>query len=99
MLNNAIHARDQVNKFLKLQTDFPQFTYEDWQRLTQIHNILSKFNEFMLFISERKPQISLTVLIYYKLHGLLDEASEQKGRFINLPIDITLAVKEGMKKY
>jgi hypothetical protein len=24
MLNDAIYARDQVNKFLGLQTDFPQ---------------------------------------------------------------------------
>jgi hypothetical protein len=47
----------------------------------------------MLFISERKPQISLTVPIYYELHDLLDKASKQKGRFINLPIDIILAVK------
>jgi hypothetical protein len=53
----------------------------------------------MLFILERKPQISLTVPIYYELYDLLNKASEQKGRFINLPIDITLAVKEGMKKY
>jgi hypothetical protein len=99
MLNDAIQARDQVNKFLELQTDFPRFTYEDWQRLIQIHDVLSKFNEFTLFVSERKPQISLTVPIYYELHDLLDEASEQKGRFTNLPNDISLAVKEGMRKY
>jgi hypothetical protein len=78
MLNDAIHTRDQANKFLELQTDFPWFTYEDWQRLTHIYDILSKFNEFTLFISERKPQISLTVLIYYELHDLLDEPLSKK---------------------
>ena len=40
MLNNAIHAKDRVNKFLELQTDFPQFIYEDQQMLIQIYNVL-----------------------------------------------------------
>ncbi|EED14602.1 hypothetical protein TSTA_040810 [Talaromyces stipitatus ATCC 10500] len=70
----------------------------DWSRLSQIHNILSKFNKLTLFVSE-KPQISLAVLIYYELHDLLDEASERKERFQDLDEDISLAVKEGMKKY
>ena len=99
MLDDALKARYQVDKFLQLQTDFPWFTTGDWSRLSQIHNILSKFNEFTLFVSEKKPQISLAVLIYYELHDLLDEASECKERFINLDEDISLAVKEGMKKY
>jgi tRNA uridine 5-carbamoylmethylation protein Kti12 len=99
MLDDALKARYQVDKFLQLQTDFPRFTTGDWSRLSQIHNILSKFNEFTLFVSEKKPQISLAVPIYYELHDLLDEASERKERFINLDEDISLAVKEGMKKY
>lgn len=48
-------------KFLQLQTDFPRFTTKDWLRLSQIHNVLSKFNELTLFVSEKKPQISLPV--------------------------------------
>jgi hypothetical protein len=64
-----------------------------------VYRFLSKFNKFTLFISERKPQISLTISIYCKLHDLLGEVSEQKGRFINLSNDISLAVKEGIKKY
>jgi hypothetical protein len=99
MLDDSLKARYQVDKFLQLQTDFPRFTTGDWSRLSQIHNILSKFNEFTLFVSEKKPQISLAVPIYYELHDLLDEASERKERFINLDEDISLAVKEGMKKY
>ncbi|EED15792.1 conserved hypothetical protein [Talaromyces stipitatus ATCC 10500] len=61
----------------------------DWSRLSQIHNTLSKFNKLTL----------LAVLIYYELHDLLDEASERKERFQDLDENISLAVKEGMKKY
>ncbi|KAK9371700.1 uncharacterized protein V1513DRAFT_428282, partial [Lipomyces chichibuensis] len=43
-----------------------------------IHTVLSKFNEFTLFVSEKRPQISLTVAIYYELHDLLKDASERK---------------------
>ncbi|EED14010.1 hypothetical protein TSTA_102400 [Talaromyces stipitatus ATCC 10500] len=69
------------------------------EKVHVIHNILSKFNELALFVSKKKFQISLTVLIYYELHDLLDEASERKERFLDLDEDISLAVKEGMKKY
>ncbi|EED22687.1 hypothetical protein TSTA_061750 [Talaromyces stipitatus ATCC 10500] len=86
-------------EFHFLNTDFPHFTTMDWSRLSQIHNILSKFNELTLFVSEKKPQISLAVPIYYELHDLLDEASKRKERFLDLDENISLAVKEGMKKY
>lgn len=99
MLGDALKARCQVEKFLQLQTEFPHFTPKDWSRLSQIHNVLSKFNELTLFVSKKKPQISLAVSIYYELHDLLAEASERKERFIDLDEDISLAVKEGMKKY
>ena len=99
MLDDGLKARFQIEKFLQLQTDFPHFTMKDWSRLSQIHDVLSKFNELTLFVSERKPQISLAVPIYYELHDLIAEASERKDRFQDLDEDISLAVKEGMKKY
>jgi hypothetical protein len=99
MLNDGLLAKKQIDKFLELQTEFPPFTNEDWSRLTQIHRVLSKFNELTLFISKKKPQISLAVPIYYELHDLLNDASECKGDFTNLDQDIALSVKEGMKKY
>jgi hypothetical protein len=42
---------------------------------------------------------SLAVPIYYKLHDLLNNASEFKNSFSGLDQDIGLAVEEGMKKY
>ncbi|EED14540.1 hypothetical protein TSTA_107470 [Talaromyces stipitatus ATCC 10500] len=94
MLDDALKARYQIDKFLQLQIDFPHFTTMDWSLLSQIHNILSKFNKLTLFVSKKKPQISLAIPIYYELHDLLDEASEHKKRFLDLDEDISLAVKK-----
>jgi hypothetical protein len=99
MIHDGLKSRQQVNKFLSLQNELPPFTVEDWSRLEQIHLVLDKFNELTSFVSKRNPQISLAVPIYYELHELLDDASEQNGDFVNLDQDIAAAVKGGMKKY
>ena len=99
MLDDGLKARDQVNRFVSLQTEIPSFTDNDWSRLSQIHQILAKFNELTLFVSERKPQISLAVPLYYELHDLLYEGSESQGGFKELDPDIASAIKEGLKKY
>jgi hypothetical protein len=52
-----------------------------------------------LFISERNPQISLAVPIYYELLELLNDVKEGNGDFAKLDGDMIAAVKEGMKKY
>ncbi|KAK9375019.1 uncharacterized protein V1513DRAFT_364917, partial [Lipomyces chichibuensis] len=101
MLADGLQAKVQINKYLEHQVELPlpSFTDSDWERLRQIHSILSKFNELTLFVSKRKPQISLTVPIYYELHDLLHDASERHGSFSKIDMDIALAVKTGMKKY
>ncbi|KAF1812680.1 hypothetical protein P152DRAFT_369770, partial [Eremomyces bilateralis CBS 781.70] len=99
MLDDGLKAKAQINRYLALQTEIPSFTTEEWQHLSQIHQVLSKFNELTLFVSERKPQISLTVPLYYELHDLLNEGSEAQGVFSGLDRDIAQAIKEGMKKY
>ncbi|KAK9350097.1 ribonuclease H-like domain-containing protein, partial [Lipomyces doorenjongii] len=101
MLSDGLKARTQINKFLQLQSDLPMpcFSGSDWARLQQIHDILSKFNELTLFISNRKPQISLTVPMYYELHELLEDASERSGKFSAIDKDNADAVKNGLRKY
>jgi hypothetical protein len=99
MLDSGLTAQRQIDKFLTFQSELPPFSTADWTRLAQIRKILSKFNDFTLFVSEKKPHISLTVPIYYALHDLLDNASERKGDFVDLDQDIALAVEEGIKKY
>jgi hypothetical protein len=99
MLDDGLNARDQINRFLSLQTEIPPLTDNDWGRLSQIHQILAKFNELTLFVSERRPQISLAVPLYYELHDLLYEGSESQGVFKELDPDIASAIKQGLKKY
>ncbi|KAK9358803.1 glycosyl hydrolase family 49-domain-containing protein [Lipomyces starkeyi] len=101
MLSDGLHARTQINKLLQLQSDLPMPCYSDndWAGLQQIHDILSKFNEFTLFISNKKPQIRLSDPIYYELHELLDDASERSGKFSAIDKDIAAAVKNGLRKY
>ncbi|KAK9482964.1 ribonuclease H-like domain-containing protein, partial [Lipomyces starkeyi] len=99
MLDDGLSARQQISKFLELQTELPAFTTQDWLRLSQIHKVLSKFNELTLFISKRKPQISLAIPIFYELHDFLHDASEFKNDFVGFDADIGLAVQEGIKKY
>ncbi|KAK9341905.1 senescence-associated protein-domain-containing protein [Lipomyces starkeyi] len=77
-------------KYLEHQVELPlpSFTDNDWEWLRQIHGVLSKFNELALFVSKKRPQISLSVAIYYELHDLLHDASEQRGIFSKLDMDI-----------
>ncbi|EED21259.1 hypothetical protein TSTA_084900 [Talaromyces stipitatus ATCC 10500] len=71
----------------------------DWERSSQIHRTLTKFNELTLFVSKRKSQISLAIPVYYELHDLLCEGSESQWSFKELDPDIASALKEGLKKY
>jgi len=98
MIEDGLTAKEQITKFLQFQTEFPPFTREDWSRLEQISRVLSKFNTFTLEISRRTPQISIILPMYYELHDLLHDVSDQCGGFSDLDLDIVEAVKVGMKK-
>ncbi|KAK9322319.1 hypothetical protein V1517DRAFT_338942 [Lipomyces orientalis] len=86
MLDNALATQPQVDEFLQY-IGFPRFTAADWKRLRQIYTVLLQFNELTLVISEKKPQISLAVSVYYEIHDLLEEVSERKEEFSSLDID------------
>ncbi|EED11419.1 conserved hypothetical protein [Talaromyces stipitatus ATCC 10500] len=57
------------------------------------------YPSFLDTLKSLTKAMSLAVPIYYKLHDLLDKASKRKERFLDLDKDISLAVKEAMKKY
>ena len=99
MLHESLKAKAQINRFISLQTEIPPFTDHDWHRLSQVRLMLTKFNELTLFISEKRPQISLAIPLYYELHDLLYEGSEIQGPFAGIDHDIAAAMKEGLKKY
>ena len=98
MPDNGLKAKAQINHFLALQAEISPFTDNKWLRLTQIHQVLAKFNGLTLFLSKR-PQISLAVLLYYELHDLLHKGSESQGAIAGLDHDIAYAIKEGLTKY
>lgn len=94
MLNDGIQARAQINRFCAVQGEIPPFTNAEWERLGQIHKALKTFNDLTHLVSISRPQISLTVPIYYKLHDLLREDA-----LVGYDDDIANAIRSGMKKY
>lgn len=95
----SLEPKRQLEKFIYYKTSFLSFSPEDQIRLSYIHNVLLKLNEFTLFISEKRPQINLVLLIYYELHDLLHNAAECRDEFTDLAEDIAGAVERSIKKY
>ena len=50
MLDDVLKVRVQINRFLALQTEIPPFTVDEWLRLSQIHQVLAKFNELCSYL-------------------------------------------------
>ncbi|KAJ5642740.1 hypothetical protein N7490_006740 [Penicillium lividum] len=71
-------SKRQLEKFIYYETSFLSFSPDDWVRFSQIHDILSKINEFTLFGWEKRPQIRLVLPIYCELHDLLHDVAERK---------------------
>ena len=99
MLDDGLKARRQVEAFLDLQTEIPEFTNDDWDYLDQLHQVLAKFDELTSFVSERKAHITMALPVYYELHDLLTDASLCQGVFGELRPDIALAATRGLQKY
>ena len=89
----------QLEKFIYYEASFISFSPEDWIRISHIHNVPRKFSELTLFLSEKRPQISLVLPIYYKLHDLLHDVAERKDNFADLAEDIAGAIAGSIKKY
>ncbi|KAK9246143.1 hypothetical protein V1506DRAFT_457591, partial [Lipomyces tetrasporus] len=53
----------------------------DWNQLRQLRDILSKFDEFTRLVSHTKPQLSLSIALYYELEELFQDASNREGLF------------------
>ncbi|RKF58372.1 hypothetical protein GcC1_183036b [Golovinomyces cichoracearum] len=99
ILQDAIKAKPQIEHWIELQSLFPPFKAGDRHFIQQVANVLEKFEEFTLTISQRSPQITLAVPIYYELHDLLDDAMNRTGDFVDLSTEFTVAVSAGMNEY
>ena len=50
MLDDVLKVRVQINRFLALQTEIPPFTVDECLRLSQIDQVLAKFNELCSYL-------------------------------------------------
>lgn len=99
ILDTALQAKTQINEYLDQQTDLPQFTAEDWHRLSQIYRVLLCFRRLAHFVSQKQPQISMMMPVYFKLHELLHQGVGKEGIFADLDDDVADAMYQGMLKY
>ncbi|OGE47614.1 hypothetical protein PENARI_c040G08505 [Penicillium arizonense] len=61
--------------------------------------MFSRNSTSLMFVSEKRPHISLVLPIYYELHDLLHDLAESKEDFADLTEDIGSAVGGSINKY
>jgi hypothetical protein len=65
MLQDAIQCKDTLHEYLKLNDDtLEPLENDDWIQLTQICAILEPFDEATKMVSESRPTITDTLLIF-----------------------------------
>ena len=99
MIDIALQAKAQINRYLEYQSDIPCFTEQDWYRLSQIHRVLIRFNSLTNFVSVKYPQISMTIPLYYELYDFLHQGANREEIFADLDDDIATAIRQGLIKY
>ncbi|KAK9384339.1 hypothetical protein V1515DRAFT_583057 [Lipomyces mesembrius] len=77
----------------------PAFTTQDWNQLRQLRDILGKFDEFTQLVSHSKPQLSLSIALYYELEELFQDASNREGLLQDADQVLVSAVRAGLGKY
>ncbi|KAK9385260.1 hypothetical protein V1515DRAFT_582219, partial [Lipomyces mesembrius] len=74
MLKESLESRKQIERFMVVEAmGIASFTPKDWDHLQQLKNILAKFNEFTQLVSKSKPQLSLSIDLYYELEEFFQE--------------------------
>ena len=99
MVKDALEAREQIDRFIGLEHQLPPFSLRDWERLQQIAILLEPFDDATLFLSRRRPQMSLIVPVYYKLHDLFENSINRQGIFSRLDRDMVQAARSGLEKF
>ena len=100
MLKDGIAASKQIERYIQLEpTRLPAFTSQDWTQLHQIVGVLSKFDKFTLSVSKSKPQLSLSVALYYEMDDYFQDATNRRNQFAEIDESIAIAVYAGLAKY
>lgn len=101
MLEDAVAASEQVDEFLK---HFPSqqslsLSRLEWARVKQMVQVLKKFNDLTLEVSKVKPQITLSLFLYYELLDYLQEIKDKEGDYMFIQDGVSKAIALGLKKY
>lgn len=99
MLESAIESKDQIMLYLRNQLELPSFSEYDWRRLDQLHLVLKQFEVLTRFVSRDRPQLSMAIPLYYRLHDLLYQTETVRGVFTHIDKDIQAAVYHAFGKY
>ena len=99
MVDQALDLRRQIALYLEADPVVPQFSASDWLRLSQIVVVLRKFDEFTKLVSEKRPQIGLSLAVYYELSDLLQEIRDREGEFEDFDSDFAKAADTAIGKF
>lgn len=93
-----MNTKLQGEKMSEPVSCFTPFSAENWDRLQAIEGFLAGFKEFTSTVSNREPQTTLAILIYYELRYLLHDAAFTEKFSTHHP-EISVAVTDGLKKF
>ncbi|KAK9244006.1 hypothetical protein V1506DRAFT_461956 [Lipomyces tetrasporus] len=77
----------------------PSFTAKDWDQLRQLKNILAKFDEFTRLVSKSKPQLRLSIALYYELEEFFQDAKNRDGLFKDTDISLYFGFVDEINVY
>jgi len=100
MIEDAFAFQSEIAQYTN-ENDLTEFILNtnDWVHLTNIKNVLEKFDKMTKFLSTHSPHMVNSLGIYYTLHDFLSDITERKHSFKNVTQDIVDAVQSGFEKY
>lgn len=102
MLRAGVDAKLAVDRFIRMEEDLTdlKLSAQDWLLLTNIMELLSKFESWTRTFSEMDPNITLVTGLYYEMDDFFDDAEDSKGYMSSdMPESLKKAVHQGSKKY
>ncbi|KAK9384285.1 hypothetical protein V1515DRAFT_401052 [Lipomyces mesembrius] len=98
MLKKSLGSYRQIRRFMGVESmGLPAFTTQDWNQLRQLRDILS--DEFKRLVSHTKPQLSLSIALYYELEELFQDARNREGLVKDTDQVLVSSVQADFGKY
>ncbi|KAK9243179.1 hypothetical protein V1506DRAFT_463480, partial [Lipomyces tetrasporus] len=100
MLKESLESRKQIERFMVVEAmGISSFTPKDWDQLRQLKNILDKFDEFTRLVSKSKPQLSLSIALYYELEEFFQDAKNGDGLFKDTDLSLYFGFVDEIDDY